>query len=538
MIDFMPARMTTKSGIDCAHTVETAGILSPHALDFIAKLERAFGQRRRDLLAARTVRQVEIDNGSLPRFLPETSAIREGNWKVSEVPIHLQKRWVEITGPTDRKMIINALNCGADVFMADFEDANSPSWSNMVEGQRNLRRAIRNEIDFKAPNGKEYKLNSDHAILFIRPRGLHLEEEHVQIDGRSISASLFDFGIYFFHNAKRLIENGFGPYFYLPKLESHLEARWWNDVFNMAQDALKIPRGTIKATVLIETITAAYEMDEILYELRKHSAGLNAGRWDYIFSVIKKFRNQPGFLLPDRSQIGMTVPFMNAYTDLLVKTCHNRGAHAMGGMSAFIPNRKDPAVTQSAMEKVRNDKWREVKAGHDGTWVAHPDLVPMVTRIFEDALVHKPNQLKMMREDVNIRAEDLRNFEIEGGKITNKGLCTNINVAILYLNAWLQGNGAAALYNLMEDTATAEISRAQLWNWIRHPQANLADGRAVTLGLCRTVIGQELDAIRDQIGDEAFENGQYKLAAQLLDELITDDSFIDFLTLTGYSHLC
>ncbi|MEM8858067.1 MAG: malate synthase A [Chloroflexota bacterium] len=530
--------MTTKSGIDCAHTVETAGILSPHALDFVAKLERAFGQRRRDLLAARAVRQVEIDNGSLPAFLPETAAIRSGDWQVAPVPLHLQKRWVEITGPTDRKMVINALNCGADVFMADFEDANSPSWSNMVEGQRNLRRAIRNEIDFKAPNGKEYKLNSDHAILFVRPRGLHLEEEHVQVEGRSISASLFDFGIYFFHNAKRLIENGFGPYFYLPKLESHLEARWWNDVFNMAQDELRIPRGTIKATVLIETIMAAYEMDEILYELRKHSAGLNAGRWDYIFSVIKKFRNQPSFLLPDRAQIGMTVPFMHAYTELLVKTCHKRGAHAMGGMSAFIPNRKDPAVTQAAMEKVRNDKWREAKAGHDGTWVAHPDLVPMVTRIFEDALVHKPNQIKMQRDDVNITAEDLRNFEIEGGKITNKGLCTNINVAILYMNAWLQGNGAAALYNLMEDTATAEISRAQLWNWIRHPDAVLADGRPITLGLCRTVIGQELDAIRDQIGDDAFESGQYELGAKLLDELISDDSFIDFLTLTGYSHLC
>ncbi len=538
MIDFMPARMTTKSGIDCAHTVETAGILSPHALEFVAKLERAFGQRRRDLLAARQARQVEIDNGKLPDFLTETAAIRNAEWQVAPVPTHLQKRWVEITGPTDRKMVINALNCGADVFMADFEDANSPSWSNMVEGQRNLARAVRNEINFTGKNGKDYKLNSDHAVLFVRPRGLHLEEEHVQVTGKSISASLFDFGIYFFHNARRLIESGYGPYFYLPKLESHHEARWWNDVFNMAQDELKIDRGTIKATVLIETIMAAYEMDEILYELRQHSAGLNAGRWDYIFSVIKKFRNQADFLLPDRQQIGMTTPFMQAYTDLLIKTCHHRGAHAMGGMSAFIPNRHDPEVTKIAMEKVRNDKWREAKAGHDGTWVAHPDLVPMVTRIFEDALVHKPNQIKMQRDDVTISAEDLRNYAIEGGKITNKGLCTNINVAILYMNAWLQGQGAVALYNLMEDTATAEISRAQLWNWIRHPDAILADGRPVTLSLCRTIIGQELDAIQDEVGEEAFQAGEYVLAAKLLDELITDDSFIDFLPQIGYTHLC
>ncbi len=538
MIDFMPARMTTKSGIDCAHTVETAGVLSPHALEFVAKLERAFGQRRRDLLMARQARQVEIDNGKLPEFVECTAQIRESDWTIAPIPKHLEKRWVEITGPTDRKMVINALNSGADVFMADFEDANSPSWSNMVEGQRNLARAVRNEIDFKGANGKDYRLNADHAILFVRPRGLHLEEEHVQVGGKSISASLFDFGIYFFHNAKRLIENGYGPYFYLPKLECRHEARWWNDVFNMAQDELKIERGTIKATVLIETITAAYEMDEILYELRQHSAGLNAGRWDYIFSVIKKFRNQPGFLLPDRQQIGMTVPFMKAYTDLLVKTCHKRGAHAMGGMSAFIPNRKDPEVTKTAMEKVRNDKWREAKSGHDGTWVAHPDLVPMVTRIFEDALIHKPNQIGMQRDDVNVTAEDLRDFTVQDGKLTNKGLCTNINVTILYIESWLRGHGAAALYNLMEDTATAEISRAQLWNWIRHPEATLSDGRMVTLSLCRTVIRQELDAIHDQVGDDLFNEGQYVLAAKLLDDLISNDDFIDFLPLVGYQHLC
>ena len=359
----------------------------------------------------------------------------------------------------------------------------------------------------------------------------------MQVDGRPISASLFDFGIYFFHNAKTLIDKGFGPYFYLPKLESHLEARWWNDVFIMAQDLLGIPQGTIKATVLIETILAAFEMEEILYELRQHSAGLNAGRWDYIFSCIKKFRNNPNFLLPDRAQVTMSTPFMHAYTELLVKTCHKRGAHAMGGMSAFIPNRRDPEVTEQAMKKVRNDKWNEAKAGHDGTWVAHPDLVPMVSRIFNDALVSKSNQRNLMRDDVDVHAEDLLDFNVDGGTITLSGLRTNINVGILYIESWLQGRGAAALYNLMEDTATAEISRAQVWQWIRHPEAKLPNGQRITLELCRRIIEEEMEGIEDRIGEETFANGRFKLAAKMFDDLIAKNEFAEFLTLPGYKHL-
>lgn len=538
MIDFMPARMTTKSGIDCAHTVETAGILSPHALEFVAKLERAFGPRRRHLLKARQANQAEIDQGIMPDFSPKSADIRNSDWQVAPVPAHLQKRWTEIAGPTDRYKVVSFLNSGADVYMADFEDGNSPSWHNMIEGQRNLRSAIRNEIDYTCADGVEHKLNSDHAVLFVRPRGMHLEEEHVQIDGKSISASLFDFGIYFFHNAQRLIDNGFGPYFYLPKLENHYEARWWNDVFNMAQDELNIPRGTIKATVLIETITAAYEMDEILYELRKHSAGLHAGRLDYIFSIIKTFRNQPGFLLPDRNKIGTNAPFMQAYNNLMIKICHRRGTHAFGGLSTFVPDPNDRKITDAGMSKVRDDKWREVKAGHDGTWVTHPAMVPMINRIFEDVLVHKPNQINRQLDEVTVTAEDLRNFDLEYGEITNRGLCKNINASILYINAWLNGEGTTPLSNMMEDTSTAEISRAQLWNWIRHPDAILADGRPVTLSLCRTVIRQELEAIHDKLGDEEFNSGQYVLAAKLLDDMIADDSFIDFMPLIGYAHLC
>jgi malate synthase len=538
MIDLMPARMTTKSGIDCAHTVETAGILSPHALEFVAKLERTFGKRRLSLLEARKVKQMAIDNGNLPDFLTETAEVRASNWKVAPVPVHIQKRWTEIAGPTHRDRVISFLNSGADVYMADFEDGNSPTWHNMVEGQRNLRSAIRNEIDHTCTEGKEHKLNSDHAVLFVRPRGMHLEEEHVQVHGKSISASLFDFGIYFFHNAQRLINNGFGPYFYLPKLENHLEARWWNDVFNMAQDELKIERGTIKATVLIETITAAYEMDEILYELRQHSAGLHAGRLDYIFSIIKTFRNQPGFWLPDRNQIKMTAPFMQAYTDFMIQTCHRRGTHALGGLSTFIPNPQDPKATEAGMSKVRDDKWAEVKAGHDGTWITHPDMVPMITRIFEDVLVHQPNQIDRQQDCVTVSAEDLRNFTIEGGTITNKGLCKNVNVSILYINSWLNGTGTVPLYGMMEDASTAEISRAQLWNWIRHSGAILADGRHVTLSLCRIIIRQELEAIHDQLGDADFNSGQYVLAAKLLDDMISDDAFVDFLPLVGNDHLC
>ncbi len=537
MVDYAPARMVVGQEVHAAVTPETAHILTPRALDFVCKLERAFGERRRELLVARDARQIRIDAGEMPDFLPETAGIRINDWQVAEAPVHLQKRWVEITGPTDAKMVINAMNSGADVFMTDFEDANSPTWQNMVQGQINLNAAVHNRIDFTAPNGKSYKLNHDHAILFVRPRGLHLYEEHMQVDGRPISASLFDFGIYFFHNAKTLIDKGFGPYFYLPKLESHLEARWWNDVFIMAQDLLGIPQGTIKATVLIETILAAFEMEEILYELRQHSAGLNAGRWDYIFSCIKKFRNNPNFLLPDRAQVTMSTPFMHAYTELLVKTCHKRGAHAMGGMSAFIPNRRDPEVTEQAMKKVRNDKWNEAKAGHDGTWVAHPDLVPMVSRIFNDALVSKSNQRNLMRDDVDVHAEDLLDFNVDGGTITLSGLRTNINVGILYIESWLQGRGAAALYNLMEDTATAEISRAQVWQWIRHPEAKLPNGQRITLELCRRIIEEEMEGIEDRIGEETFANGRFKLAAKMFDDLIAKNEFAEFLTLPGYKHL-
>ncbi len=537
MIDFAPSRIHTGTGINAAVTQENAAILTPRALDFIARLERAFGERRRELLKTRVERQQRLNAGEKPDFLAETAEVRQGSWQIAPIPDHLQKRWVEITGPTDRKMIINALNSGADVFMADFEDANSPTWANMVEGQKNLNLAINRKIDFVGDNGKTYALKKKHALLFVRPRGLHLTEEHMQVDGVPLSASLFDFGIYFFHNAKQLLANGVGPYFYLPKLESHLEARWWNDVFNMAQDELGLERGTIKATVLIETILAAFEMDEILYELRDHSAGLNAGRWDYIFSCIKKFGQRPDFILPDRAQISMTVPFMHAYTELLIQTCHKRGAHAMGGMSAFIPNRREPEVTKTALAKVKADKEREAKAGHDGTWVAHPDLVPMVRKIFETQLAHHPHQKIRPREDVQVAAEDLLNFQVQGGKITEKGLRLNINVALLYLESWLNGTGAAALYNLMEDTATAEISRAQIWNWINHPEGKLPNGQKITLERCRQLIEQELETIENLLGEERFKQGQFKCASLLLEKLISSDTFIDFLTVPGNQYL-
>jgi malate synthase len=478
-----------------------AGILTPEATTFLARLENTFGPRRKELLEQRRLRQIELGSGRFPQFLPETKYIRDGDWLVAPTPHDLAQRWVEITGPTDRKMIINALNSGADVFMADFEDANSPTWTNMVEGQINLLDAVRGTIDYTNPeNGKQYRLNPKTATLLVRPRGWHLEEKHLSINGRPISAALFDFGLYFFHNAKTLIANGSGPYFYLAKLENHLEARLWNDVFVLAQELLGIPQGTIRATVLIETILAAFEMEEILYELRPHSAGLNAGRWDYIFSIIKKFRSQPHSLVPDRAQITMGVPFMQAYTDLLVQSCHKRGAHAIGGMAAFIPNRHDPEVTENALQKVRQDKSRESTAGFDGTWVAHPDLVPVAREIFRERLQGRPNQKNCLREDVRVTAEQLTDFTISNGTISEDGLRTNLNVALLYLEAWLQGTGAAALYNLMEDTATAEISRAQLWQWINHPEAKLEDGRAITLPLCRQLLAQEQDNIKATLG--------------------------------------
>jgi malate synthase len=505
-------------------------ILTGEAIAFVASLQRRFNATREALLDRRAARQVAFDRGALPVFLPETAAIRHDSWQVAPTPRDLQDRRVEITGPVERKMMINALNSGARVFMADLEDALSPTWDNVVQGQINLRDAVRREISFANPDGKEYRLNDEIATLLVRPRGWHLVEKHVLVDDRPISASLFDFGLYLFHNAHELIERGTGPYFYLAKLESHQEARLWNDVFNYAQEALGVPHGTIRATVLIETILAAFEMDEILYELRPHAAGLNAGRWDYIFSVIKKFRNRPETVLPDRAQVTMTVPFMRAYTELLVKTCHRRGAHAIGGMAAFIPNRRDPDVTENALAKVREDKEREARDGCDGTWVAHPDLVPVATEIFDRALGERPHQKERQRDDVEVTAADLLDIRVPGGEITEAGVRLNVNVALQYLNAWLQGNGAAAIHNLMEDTATAEISRAQLWQWLRHA-SRTADGRPVTADWYQQLRTEELQALEKE-GD-----GRYGDAAGILDHLVLGDSFEEFLTFRAYDYL-
>ncbi len=516
---------------------EYAGILTPAALAFVAKLEREFRERRLALLKRRAERQVEINSGRLPDFWPETLSVRNGNWQVAPIPADLQNRRVEITGPTERKMLINALNSGASMFMADFEDANSPTWDNMIQGHLNLREAIERTISFTSPEGKEYKLDEQVAVLMVRPRGWHLNEKHVWLDGGAVSGSLFDFGLYLFHNVRRLLDKGTGPYFYLPKLESHLEARLWNDVFCLAQDELGIPRGTIKATALIETVLAAFEMEEILYELREHAAGLNAGRWDYIFSIIKKFCNQPGFLLPDRAQITMTVPFMRAYTELLVKTCHKRGAHAIGGMAAFIPSRKDPQINEIALTKVRDDKLRESGDGFDGTWVAHPDLVPTAKAVFDNVLKDRPHQKERMRDDVQVAAKDLLNFTVPGGQITEAGLRLNINVALQYMDSWLRGSGAVGIYNLMEDAATAEISRAQVWQWIHHPTAALADGRKVTIDLYRQFLPEELGKIKKLYGEANYAASKIETAKSLFDRLVTEDRFTEFLTLNAYNYL-
>src|SRR3954470_24860684 len=465
-------------------------ILSDDALAFVADLHRRFNARREELLAAREARKARIDAGELPGFLPETKAVRESAWTVAPIPNDLLDRRVEITGPVDRKMIINALNCGANVFMADFEDANAPTWANNIEGQFNLRDAVRRTISFSSGT-KNYALNEKTATLVVRPRGWHLLEKHLLVDGQPVSASLFDFGLYFFHNAKEAIARGTGPYFYLPKMESHLEARLWNDVFVHAQQALGIPNGTIRATVLIETILAAFEMDEILYELRDHSSGLNCGRWDYIFSFIKKLRARPDVVLPDRGSVTMEKHFLASYVALLIKTCHRRGIHAMGGMAAQIPIKNDDAANDAAMQKVVADKLREVRAGHDGTWVAHPGLVPIAKKIFDE---HMPgqNQIDRRPDDVNVTAADL--LRVPEGSITEKGFRQNVNVGILYLEAWLGGLGCVPLYNLMEDAATAEISRTQLWQWIHH-HAHLDDGRAVTPDLYRHICDEELQRI-------------------------------------------
>jgi malate synthase len=514
---------------------EFAEMLTPGAMDLVAKLMREFGPARAQLLQRRAERQAEFDAGVKPDFLPTTRAIRESDWTVAPIPADLRDRRVEITGPADRKMVINALNSGASVFMADFEDANAPTWHNMIRGQLNLRDAVQRTIDYVSPDGKLYRLNDRVAVLMARPRGWHLVEKHVLVDGGPVSGSLFDFALYFYHNARTLLERGSGPYFYLPKMESHREARLWNDVFNLAQDELGIPRGSIRATVLIETIPAAFEMDEILYELRDHSAGLNCGRWDYIFSCIKKFRNDPEFVLADRALVGMTTHFMHSYSLLAIKTCHRRNIHAMGGMAAQIPVKNDPAANEQAFAKVRADKVREVTDGHDGTWVAHPGLVPVALEEFDKGMP-AANQIDRKRGDVQVGATDLLAFGPER-PISEGGLRWNVSVGVQYLGAWLAGSGAVPIFNLMEDAATAEISRAQVWQWIRSPKGCLEDGRKVTRELFRQVLVEEVKKVKSIVGNEQWAAGKYPLAADLFDKLTTSDDFIEFLTLPGYDCL-
>jgi malate synthase len=510
-------------------------ILTVDAVAFAARLQRAFGARRAELLGRRAQRQRDWDSGKLPDFLAETRAIRDADWTCASVPADIQDRRVEITGPVDRKMIINALNSGANVFMADFEDANTPRWDNNIQGHINLRDAIRRRIDYVSPEGKTYKLGDKLATLFVRPRGWHLPEKHVRIDGAPISGGIFDFALYVFHNAKELLARGSGPYFYLPKLESHLEARLWNDVFVMAQDELSVPRGTIKATVLIETILAAFEMDEILYELREHSAGLNAGRWDYIYSCIKKFRSNRDFCLADRALVTMTTHFMKSYAELLIRTCHRRNIHAMGGMAAQIPVKNDEAANAEAFAKVKADKEREATYGHDGTWVAHPGLVAVAKEAF-DRLMPGPNQIAAKkRADVKVSAADLLKFEPEK-PITEKGVRLNINVAIQYIGAWLAGQGAVPIFNLMEDAATAEISRSQVWQWIRSPKGVLDDGRKVTLEMVAAMLPEEMQKIRELLGP-AFAEGRYDEAAEIFSSLVSNDTFVEFLTLPAYERI-
>jgi malate synthase len=506
-------------------------ILTPEALAFVAGLHRAFNGRRLDLLADRAARQSRLDAGEERlRFLDETAEIRTADWQVAAAPPALNDRRVEITGPCDRKMVINALNSGAKVFMADLEDASSPTWFNVVDGQRNLRDAVRRMISFANPDGREYRLNDDTATLLVRPRGWHLQERHIFVDGDEASGSLVDFGLYFFHNAADSIARGSGPYFYLPKLQSHREARLWNDVFTHAQRELGIAHGTVRATVLIETLPAAFEMEEILYELRDHAAGLNAGRWDYIFSAIKTFRADREMLLPDRAQVSMTVPFMRAYALLLAKTCHKRGAHAIGGMSAFIPSRRDPEVNETAFARVREDKQREAGDGYDGTWVAHPGLIPVAREAFDAVLAHAPHQKHRQRDDVAVAAEQLVNFAIPGGTITDAGLRMNVSVALQYLDAWLRGTGAAAIFNLMEDAATAEISRAQLWQWIRNG-VTTDDGRPIDAERYKAVRAEEFE----KLGGAG--SGRLAEAAAVLDHLVLAEDFPDFLTLEAYGLL-
>jgi malate synthase len=511
-------------------------VLSPDAVEFVAELQKRFGGRRRELLELRAERRRRLQAGEMLDFLPDTREIREADWRVESVPHDLHRRWVEITGPTDRKMVINALNSGADGFMADFEDANSPTWRNMVLGHVNLRDAIDGTIVYDSADGRHYELGPEPATLLVRPRGWHLPERHLLVGREPISGSLFDFGLYVFHCAERLLRAGTGPYFYLPKLESHLEARLWNDVFCFAQDALGVPRGTIKATVLIETLPAAFEMHEILFELREHSAGLNAGRWDYIFSAIKCFANRPDMVLPDRSDVMMTVPFMRAYTELLVAICHQRGAHAMGGMAALIPSRRDEGENRKALDGVRADKEREVSQGYDGTWVAHPDLVPVAREVFERGLRRAPNQLQRLREDVEISATELLDLASTPGSITEAGLRTNVNVGFQYISFWLTGRGAAAINSLMEDAATAEISRSQLWQWIRHG-CKLDDGRTVTPDLVHRWLNEETNVIRMSVGEETWRRGRPAETREVFERVALSPELIEFFTIPAYAYL-
>jgi malate synthase len=509
-------------------------ILSNDALRFVEGLVREFGPQRDELLRRRAARQREFDAGQRPDFLPETEPIRRADWTVAAIPQDLQDRRVEITGPTERKMIINALNSGARVYMADLEDANSPTWHNLIDGQRNLCDAVSGTIDFVSPEGKTYQLNETTATLMVRPRGLHLPEKHVCLAGRPVPGALFDFGIFFFHNARKLLERGSGPYFYLPKLESHLEARLWNEVFLKAQDELGIPRGSIRATVLVETIPAAFEMDEILYELREHSAGLNCGRWDYIFSIIKKFCKDPAFTMPDRSLVTMTAHCMHSYSLLAIKTCHRRGIHAIGGMAAQIPIKNDVQANAAALEKVRADKEREAGDGHDGTWVAHPGLVP-IAKVSFDARMPQPNQIERRRDDVQVSAGDL--LSVPKGEISERGLCHNIDVGIQYMASWLGGNGCVPIYNLMEDAATAEICRAQIWQWVHQPNGILADGRQITHDLVRRLYREQLGKLQESLGSEAFARGNFDLARKLIEGIVLKDEFTEFMTLEGYEFL-
>ncbi|AKT36683.1 malate synthase A [Chondromyces crocatus] len=528
-----PASPTTVS-IRAPRIAGDERVLTKEAVEFLSALARTFTARLRELLENRRQLQVKFDTGHRPDFLPQTKGVREGSWSVAPVPSGLNDRRVEITGPVDRKMIINALNSGANVFMADFEDSNSPTWENLISGQIALQEAVRGTLQHQDQlTGKRYALNEKTAALMVRPRGLHLPDAHVEFEGQPMPAALVDFGLFFFHNALVQTAGGAGPWFYLPKLESHQEARFWNDVFLFAQQAVGLPEGTIKATVLIETLPAAFEMDEILYELRQHSAGLNCGRWDYIFSFIKKLRNDAASVLPDRAQVTMEQHFLRSYTQLLVKTCHRRKAHAMGGMAAFIPIRNDAEQNRLALEKVRADKLREVMDGHDGTWVAHPGLVQLAADIF-DSHMRGPNQIERQRDDVVVSAEDL--LRVPEGLRTEKGLRHNIRVGVQYLEAWLRGLGCVPLYNLMEDAATAEISRTQVWQWIHH-RATLEDGEALTHERFRRILREELDGLRDTLGRERFDSGRFGAASELFERLSTGERFEEFLTIPAYSVL-